>query len=153
MAKIENPGKLAIVIIGAIVVLGAAALFLLPGERYRADPGNAAAVAVGEKLYGEYCASCHGTNLEGQANWRVAKDDGSLPAPPHDKTGHTWHHGDDLLFTYTKDGGAAIAPEGFNSAMPGFGDVLEDSEIWDVLAFIKSRWPEDIQQAQTARSQ
>ena len=41
--------------------------------------------------YQEYCASCHGVNLEGQANWRSRNQDGTLPAPPHDETGHTWH--------------------------------------------------------------
>ena len=28
--------------------------------------------------------------------------------------------------------------------MGGFGDVLDDHEIRDVLAFIKSRWSEEI---------
>jgi len=48
-------------------------------------------VAASEN-YQELCASCHGVNLEGQPNWREYKADGSLPAPPHDEAGHTWHH-------------------------------------------------------------
>ena len=47
-------------------------------------------LAEGEKLYQEYCASCHGADLEGQVGWRSAGEDGILPAPPHDETGHTW---------------------------------------------------------------
>ncbi|MCY4361382.1 MAG: c-type cytochrome, partial [Gammaproteobacteria bacterium] len=46
-------------------------------------------VSAGQTLYQEQCAACHGANLEGQPNWRSANDDGTLPAPPHDETGHT----------------------------------------------------------------
>lgn len=71
-----------------------------------------------------------------------------LPAPAHDETGHTWHHDDGLLFRCTKLGGAAFMAErgatGVRSGMPGFGDRLSDAEIRDVLAYIKSRWPEDV---------
>ena len=109
-----------------------------------ADPNDTAQVALGERLYAENCASCHGADLGGEANWRERKSDGTLPAPPHDATGHTWHHPDSQLFAYTKQGGAALAPEGFKSAMPGFGDTLTDAEIWAVLAYIKNRWPTDV---------
>ena len=34
-----------------------------------------------------------------------------------------------------------LAPEGYESEMPAFGDVLSDEEIWAALAFIKSTWP------------
>jgi len=105
-----------------------------------ADASNSAAVAQGQPLYAAHCASCHGENLEGQPDWRVAQPDGLLPAPPHDDNGHTWHHADELLFRYTKLGGQALAPEGFKSGMPGFGEQLTDSEIWAILSFIKSRW-------------
>ena len=55
---------------------------------------EAADIAQGEDLYREYCAACHGADLEGQPDWRSAGPDGVLPAPPHDETGHTWHHPD-----------------------------------------------------------
>ena len=80
-------------------------------------------IASGETLYADHCASCHGANLEGQSNWRSPDENGILPAPPHDETGHTWHHDNQLLFNYTKLGGeAALAASGvkFNSGMPGF---------------------------------
>ena len=108
--------------------------------------------ARGAVLYGEHCASCHGKNLEGAPNWREMGDDGLYPAPPHDETGHTWHHGDRLLFDYTKLGGeaalAALGVEEFESGMPGFADVLGDDEIRAVLAFIKSTWPEAVRRHQ-----
>jgi mono/diheme cytochrome c family protein len=100
----------------------------------------------GAAVYAEQCAACHGVELEGQPNWRRPGRDGVLPAPPHDATGHTWHHPDEVLFRYTKLGGARLMAErgvtGFESGMPPFGDVLSDGEIRDVIAFIKSRWPE-----------
>ena len=109
---------------------------------------NPKQVARGELVYDKHCASCHGAKLEGQPNWRKRNDDGTLPAPPHDATGHTWHHPDKLLFAYTKKGGQALAPEGFKSNMPAYEGVLSDSDIWAVLAFIKSRWPAEVRARQ-----
>jgi mono/diheme cytochrome c family protein len=116
-----------------------------PGAR----PTDPKQVARGAEVYAANCAQCHGENLEGQPNWRTKNVDGTLPAPPHDASGHTWHHNDQLLFDYTKQGGQALAPEGFKSAMPAFRDTLTDDDIWAVLAFIKSRWPKDIQARQS----
>jgi mono/diheme cytochrome c family protein len=99
-------------------------------------------LARGAALYAEHCAACHGANLEGAENWREAGPDGRLPAPPHDATGHTWHHADRVLFEITKYGSAAVIGGGYESDMIGFGDVMSDAAIRDVLAFIKSTWPE-----------
>lgn len=96
----------------------------------------------GAALYQQNCASCHGADLEGQPDWRSPGTDGRLPAPPHDATGHTWHHGDDILFRITRDGTAAVIGGGYESNMPGFGDVLSDAEIRVILDYIKSTWPD-----------
>ncbi len=110
---------------------------------------------AGSKLYGENCASCHGANLQGQPNWRSPNQEGVLPAPPHDATGHTWHHDNQLLFDYTKLGGQALlSSRGVNlkSGMPGFVESLTDDEIWNILSFIQSTWPEQIQEIQSSRN-
>ncbi|WP_241524110.1 c-type cytochrome [Oceaniglobus indicus] len=112
-------------------------------------------LAQGADLYQNFCAACHGANLEGQPDWRSPGADGLLPAPPHDETGHTWHHSDSVLFSYTKLGGAAtLAARGidFESGMPGFGDQLSDGQIRDILAYIKSTWPDRQRQIQADRS-
>jgi len=66
-----------------------------------------------------------------------------LPAPPHDQTGHTWHHPNKHLFDYIKFGGAALYIKA-KCAMPGFKNLISDEKIWAVLNYIKSRWPEKI---------
>jgi mono/diheme cytochrome c family protein len=126
------------------------ALAACDGTPGRADADDPALVQLGEAVYAVQCASCHGANLEGEPNWRERKPDGVLPAPPHDASGHTWHHPDTANFDYVKKGGAAIALPGLQSAMPGFGETLTDREIWAALAFIKSRWPAPVRERHAA---
>jgi mono/diheme cytochrome c family protein len=103
---------------------------------------SASTIARGKALYAGHCASCHGADLEGQRDWKSRLPSGRMPAPPHDASGHTWHHPDGVLFRITKEGPAAVVGGGYESDMPGFGDVLSDDDIRTVLAFIKSTWPE-----------
>ena len=107
-------------------------------------PDNAKLVKDGGALYVLHCAECHGENLEGQPNWRQRDAEGYLPAPPHDETGHTWHHADELLFKMTKHGLVEIAGGGYKTRMPAYADVLSDEQIVAILSYIKSRWPENI---------
>jgi mono/diheme cytochrome c family protein len=109
---------------------------------------DAQLVALGGQIYAANCASCHGANLEGQPNWQQPNADGSMPAPPHDASGHTWHHNDEALFATTKFGGAATSPVAAPNHMPAFGDKLSDREIWAVLSYIKSTWPPELQRQQ-----
>ena len=98
-------------------------------------------IRLGQELYAENCASCHGVNLEGQQpDWKRRLDNGRMPAPPHDASGHTWHHSDQSLLLITREGIEAVVP-GYESDMPAFGDFLTDEEIRAVLAYIKSTWP------------
>lgn len=105
------------------------------------DPAE---VARGAELYAENCASCHGAELEGEPNWRQRDAEGYLPAPPHDASGHTWHHPDEQLITITRLGTEAVVGGGYRSRMPGFVDVLDEAEIRAVLAYIKSTWPAEV---------
>lgn len=114
------------------------------GPVIRLRPGDTGLVADGREIYATACASCHGANLEGQENWRQRMPDGRLPAPPHDPSGHTWHHPDGQLFALTKLGPARIVGDGYESDMPGFEGTLSDREIVAVLSFIKSTWPAEI---------
>jgi mono/diheme cytochrome c family protein len=117
--------------------------------KQRLKPDDADVVAQGERVYRSHCASCHGANLEGQSNWRERGPDGLLPAPPHDASGHTWHHSDDLLFKMTKFGVASTAKlKDYKTAMPVYEGVLRNEEIVAVLSWIKARWPADVRERQ-----
>ena len=107
---------------------------------------------AGERLYQENCASCHGANLEGQPDWRSRLPNGRLPAPPHDASGHTWHHTDRVLLDIVKRGTAAIVGNGYESDMPGFKEVLTDEEITAIIDYIKSTWPDRIRASQESRT-
>lgn len=98
-------------------------------------------LALGQKTYAQHCAACHGARLEGQPNWRGRMPNGRLPAPPHDESGHTWHHTDQVLFGITKNGLVPpYAPRNYESDMPAFAGKLSDDEIQAVLAYIKRHW-------------
>jgi len=113
------------------------------------DPENTTQVKRGKIIYHRFCSLCHGKNLQGQANWRIRKPNGKLPAPPHDDAGHTWHHADDLLFGIVKFGLVPpYAPKNYESDMPAWGSTLKDDDIWAVLTFIKSRWSDETRKIQ-----
>jgi mono/diheme cytochrome c family protein len=118
---------------------------------------NSDEIALGQKVYAESCSECHGANLEGEPNWQQQNEDSSFRSPPHNSTGHTWHHGDKVLIDSIVLGGARL-PDGIggSSNMPAFGDILTEEEITAVLTYIKSTWPEDtrsLQWEQTIREQ
>lgn len=140
----------AIVLAGVAVAVAAAVVAFaqrqggdarVEGLSFLGEPVTMEEIALGQEIYAQSCASCHGANLEGQPDWKRRLDTGRMPAPPHDETGHTWHHADRALFTMTKQGVDAVVP-GYESDMPAFEGVLTDEEIRAVLAFIKSTWPE-----------
>lgn len=141
-----------IVVLAALIILGAGlAIWPVSNEQQPASAGpgdGSSQIALGKSIYNSQCAACHGANLEGQPNWRTRKANGRLPAPPHDETGHTWHHDDATLFNLTKYGLAALVGQPVETDMPAYDGVLTDNEIRAVLAYIRSRWPEHIRQQQ-----
>lgn len=148
------PVALTVALIAIAVVAQQSQQTELPeGLSFLGEPVTIEQVALGRTVYADNCASCHGANLEGQPDWKRRLDNGRMPAPPHDESGHTWHHSDKALFMIAKGGLAAVAP-GYESDMPAFEGKLSDEEIAAVLAYIKSTWPErarDYQAAQSAR--
>ena len=108
-------------------------------------PGDPSVTNLGKNVYMENCASCHGAALEGQANWKQRDPDGYMPAPPHDVSGHTWHHPSSYLFLMTKYGIEKMIGEEYPNNMPAYENELTDNEIIAVLSYIKSTWPKPIQ--------
>lgn len=109
----------------------------------KANPADAKQVALGKTVYAARCAACHGANLQGQSDWQSRKADKKLPAPPHDASGHTWHHDDDTLINITKFGFEKYTGPGYQTDMPRFAGVLSDDDVLAVLAYIKSTWPKE----------
>lgn len=138
---------------GSLLAGGAGTEAPPDGLTFLGQPVTRQQIIRGKEIYAENCASCHGANLEGQPNWKRRLENGRMPAPPHDESGHTWHHADRDLFAITKLGvGGVVA--GYESDMLAFGEILSDEEIAAVLAFIKSTWPErqrDVQAQITAK--
>jgi mono/diheme cytochrome c family protein len=89
-----------------------------------ATPGS---VAAGRQVYQRYCATCHGTNAEGGSG-----SDISPPAP--DLTDSEWKHGstDGEIFSVIKNG----VPPDLN--MEPWGDRIGDTDIWNVVNFVRS---------------
>ena len=134
--------------VAAVVTLALALWILLD----RPSPSSTPPAVDGAALYMRHCASCHGADLEGQPEWRRRKSDGRLPAPPHDDSGHTWHHDDALLLRIVREGMVPPhAPDGYASDMPAFAGVLSDAEIRAVLDHIASRWSDEVRRQRAER--
>lgn len=136
-------GGLAVLVGLGLLYMGAPSIG--PAGAIVLRPDDPAVLAQGQRVYAAHCASCHGARLEGQPNWRERQPDGRLPAPPHDPSGHTWHHPDEILFRITKEGVAKVANlKDYVSAMPLYAGVLGDADIVAALSWIKSQWPAEI---------
>ncbi len=100
-------------------------------------------ILLGSSLYLKNCVSCHGNKLQGQPKWNIEKDSaGHNYAPPLNGTGHTWHHNPEILFNIIRYGLKKMYPD-YKGKMLG-NDDLTDDEIWSILAYIKSTWPDSI---------
>ncbi len=119
------PGTLALVA-GIGIALAApyfsAAAHAVPSNPF---PPNAESVAIGEQVYTNACASCHGDAGLGDG----PAGQGLIP-PPADLVFHVPLHPDYELFTTIEQG----KPE---SAMPAFSEQLSEDEIWHVINYLR----------------
>ncbi|HMK88068.1 MAG TPA: CopD family protein [Methylocystis sp.] len=93
-----------------------------------ADPAvdyTAESVARGQKDFAENCVACHGATGEG--NGEMAK---TLKVPPADLTApHVGNHTIGDIFHWLTFGGTS-------GVMPGFKDVLDSDDRWDLINFL-----------------
>lgn len=140
------------VVFGVLLILAGVVLTRRDADVASAvDLSDRQMIAMGEEVYATYCAACHGFDLEGQPEWQQPFPDGSFKAPPHDETGHTWHHSDASLIESIKLGGARLEPSIGVSLMPAYGEILTDQQVFAVLAYIKNTWSPEILEAQSSR--
>ena len=145
----------------AVVVLILASVLVTactsaPGESTQTSGSGPEVEAprTGRELFASNCAACHGAAGEGHPDWRIKNADGTLPPPPLNGDGHTWHHADGLLYRIVSQGGKSLEIPGdpsFKSAMPAFGDLLSHEEIIEVLAYVKSLWGDKTAQGLSIR--
>ena len=88
--------------------------------------------SAGKKLYLAYCTGCHGAS--GKGDGPAGK---TLTVKPADHTDakKMGQYSDDHLFTVIAKGGAMV---GRSVQMPAWGAVLKDSQIRELVDYIKT---------------
>ena len=122
-------------------MMGLAAPLAVAGAAQDAPPAlNPERVEAGRAIYRQHCASCHGTQGEGAADWQEPNEEGELPPPPHGPQGHTWRHADAALYRMVSQGWRDPFNKTKRLTMPGFEDVLSPEEIRAVITYLKTLW-------------
>ena len=104
-------------------------------------------VALGETTFNQNCISCHGKEGKGLVkDWKKPQENGKYPAPPINGTAHAWHHSPKALLTTINNGGVKLG-----GWMPAFKDQLNETEKQDLLDYIHSLWPSELQKKYDAR--
>mgnify|MGYP003576177778 CR=1 FL=1 len=87
---------------------------------------------AGKAKYDASCVGCHGKTGKGDGPAAAA-----LNPKPQDHTDGKMMNAlsDKYLFDIIKDGGAAVKKA---AIMPASGKKLNDQEIWDIVAYIRS---------------
>jgi cytochrome c oxidase cbb3-type subunit 3 len=105
---------------------------LAAGSAFAAGPD----LARGRQTYKELCAKCHGATGKGDG-----RESGTLKTKPKDFTDceRMAKIDDATRFKVVKGGGKA---SGLSKDMPSYSEALEDDEIQDVLAFVRTMCPQ-----------
>jgi len=98
-----------------------------------------AQVDAGKSIFNANCSICHGVGVVATPQWRKQIGDGRYPPPPLNGTAHGWHHNLASLRRQINQGGAI-----YGGWMPALGDLLEPGQLDEVIAYIKSLWPDNI---------
>jgi mono/diheme cytochrome c family protein len=106
-------------------------LLVVLGILVGAVPSQAQNAAQGKNVYETYCTSCHGEKGKGDGTAAA-----SLPAKPADHTNGAVMNqlNDKFLYDIVSKGGGAVGKSTF---MPSWGGALNDTQIRDVVAYIR----------------
>jgi mono/diheme cytochrome c family protein len=111
----------------------AAFLRALPASAPASNPGSTGVASVnGGRVYRTYCLQCHGADGRGHA---------PLLAPLAGNPTVIEPHGPSLVNVVLNGSGERVVggvPQAY--PMPGFGKLLDDRQVADVLSFIRASW-------------
>lgn len=107
------------------------------------EPQLSAEAARGQQLYKENCLACHGGKDRNA-------DPNGVGAPPHNGEGHTWHHPDQLLTVVTLKGSEVVYQQ---PGMPAFEGRLNEGDVQDILAYLKTWWNAEQRARQAAATE
>lgn len=127
----------------AAAVLATAGHVMVAGAGGAAPAADSDPVTAGRAIYEQYCASCHGANGQGAANWQERDAQGELPPPAHDATGHTWRHSDAALYAMVSKGWRDPFNKTKRLTMPAFGEVLSPEQIRAATDYLKTLWTDE----------
>jgi mono/diheme cytochrome c family protein len=98
-------------------------------SRSQAVPYSLDSIERGKTLFERHCTECHGP--DGKAHMDVIADATDLTAPDR------WYSGTERqeVFSSIRDGAGV--------SMPPYQAEFEDPQIWDLVNFTQSLWPED----------
>lgn len=103
---------------------------------------DAQQLTLGQRVFQANCASCHGAQAQGDANWRQRDASGFYPAPPLNGSGHAWHHSLEMLKGVILNG----SPQGKGN-MPAWQGKINKTEIEATMAWFQSLWPQPVYDA------
>ena len=86
------------------------------------------AIAAGDRLFHANCATCHGTDADGHGPASA----GLTPPPADFRSGTVLGRHSDAYLYYRVSTGKA------GTAMPSFHGVLDETERWQVIAYLRS---------------
>jgi mono/diheme cytochrome c family protein len=125
----------------ALLVIAAAALFVLVGHDAIAQQGTrtpAAAASPGKAVYDAHCVECHGTGGKGDGPAALM-----LAPRPRDFTSGRYkiHSTETGSLPTDNDLVRSVRVGLYGSAMPGWGGILSDGDIQGVVQYIKTLSP------------
>jgi mono/diheme cytochrome c family protein len=131
---------LALLISGGIIMTSAS-FAAVPDPLSAADaktlksptPYSKTSIDKGKRLFLQNCTGCHGD--DGKAELAVIAEATNLTEPKGYKDGTT----EGELFRNIRDGAG--------TQMPPFKDTLNEQQIWDLVNFVRSLWPDSMRPA------
>ena len=128
-ARLEKAGKIAIVLaLFPIALAGNSEPSANTAPATKEVPFSRESIARGKVFYARFCAECHDPDGKGQID--VIADATDLTSP------ELWYSGterEEVLISIR---------DGAGISMPGFKKEFTEEQLWDLVNFTQSLWPE-----------